>query len=166
LLIWDERNFCPIGGIFLEQKIRDNPWKHPFRGLPVNILRAITLLALSLAAVFVLRLRSASAVPRRPSAVVASVDSRADLCRTTLKRIQQNQGLWRSYDEDQNFGTVVVDPAYRTSSQREKEEINRLIRCVLTHGRGDESVNLIEYVDSASHKAVAYWSPYEGLETK
>lgn len=132
----------------------------------MNILRAITLLALSLAAVFVLRLRSASAVPRHASAATSSVDLRADLCRTDLKRLQQKQGLWLSYDEDQNFGTVVVDSAYRTSSRMEKEEINRLIRCVLTHGKGDESVNLIEYVDSSSHKAVAYWSPYEGLEIR
>ena len=132
----------------------------------MNILRAITLLALSLAVVFVLRLRSASAVPRHAQVTVTSVDSRADLCRTALDRIQQNQGLWRSYDEDQNFGTVVVDTAYRTASQHQKDEINRLVRCVLTHGKGDESVNLIEYVDSASHKAVAYWSPYEGLQAR
>lgn len=132
----------------------------------MNILRAITLLALSFAVVFVLRLRSASAVPRRNPVIVTSVDSRANLCRNALERIQKDQGLWRSYDEDQNFGTVIVDSAYRTSSQQQKEEINRLIRCVLTHGRGDESVNLIEYVDFASHKAVAYWSPYEGLEIR
>ncbi|QHS51615.1 hypothetical protein [Edaphobacter sp. 12200R-103] len=132
----------------------------------MNILRAITLLTLSLAVVFVLRLRSASAVPRHTPVTVTSVDSRAALCRTALERIQQNQGLWRSYDEDQNFGTVVVDSTYRTASQHQKDEINRLIRCVLTQGKGDESVNLIEYVDSASHKAVAYWSPYDGLQTR
>jgi len=72
----------------------------------------------------------------------------------------------RSYDADQNFGTVVVDETYLSSSQQDKEELNRLIRCVLTHGTGDDSVNLIEYVDSSTHKAVAYWSPYYGLEVK
>jgi len=88
------------------------------------------------------------------------------MCRTTLNALQQKRGLVRSYDADQNFGTVIVNAGFRASSQQEKEEINRLVRCVLTRGTGDDSVNLIEYVDSSSHKAVAYWSPYEGLELK
>lgn len=133
----------------------------------MNMVRAATLVALFLLAIFVLRLRSASATSRRSQpATIAQVDSRANVCRTTLESIQQKRGLLRSYNADQNFGTVVVDSAYRDSSRQDKEEINRLVRCVLTQGTGDDSVNLIEYVDSSSHKAVAYWSPYEGLELK
>lgn len=133
----------------------------------MNIVRAATLVALFLSAIFVLRLRSASATSRRTQTVtVAQVDSRAEVCRQTLETIQQKRGLFRSYDADQNFGTVIVNSAYRASSPREKEQINELIRCVLTRGIGDDSVNLIEYVDSSSRKAVAYWSPYEGLEVK
>ena len=133
----------------------------------MKILRAATLVTLFLLAIFALRLRSASATSRRTQlATVSQVDSRADMCRTTLNALQQKRGLVRSYDADQNFGTVIVNAGFRASSQQEKEEINRLVRCVLTRGTGDDSVNLIEYVDSSSHKAVAYWSPYEGLELK
>lgn len=133
----------------------------------MNIVRAAALVALLLLAIFILRLRSASASSRHTQPItIRQVDSRAEVCRLTLQTIQQKRGLLRSYDADQNFGTVMVDSGYRTSSPQDKDQINGLIRCVLTHGTGDDSVNLIEYVDYSSHKAVAYWSPYEGLEVK
>lgn len=79
-------------------------------------------------------------------------------------KIQQKSGMWQSYKRDENFGTVVVDSSYMGSSEKDKETVNGLMRCVLTNGKGDESVNSIEYVDSTTHRPVALWSPYAGLE--
>jgi hypothetical protein len=130
----------------------------------VKIARAALLFCLLILVVFVIRLHSASAAPRQKVVPASLVDTRADKCRNALEGIQRKSGMWRSYQLDQNFGTVMVDSVFGKSSPKDKEVVNGLMRCVLTNGTGDESVNSIEYIDSTTHKPVALWSPYSGLE--
>lgn len=130
----------------------------------MKLTRAALLLCLLVIVVFTFRIRPASAVPQRQMTKTNWVDARADECRAGLMKIQQKSGMWQSYKRDENFGTVVVDSSYMGSSEKDKETVNGLMRCVLTNGKGDESVNSIEYVDSTTHRPVALWSPYAGLE--
>jgi hypothetical protein len=130
----------------------------------VKLTRAALLLGLFILIVFAFRIRPASAVSQQSRPAPSPIDSREDTCHNALLEIRQKDGIWETYSVDENFGTVIVGGSFRKSALKEKETVNRLMRCVLTNGKGDESVSSIEYVDSTTHKPVALWSPYAGLE--
>lgn len=121
-----------------------------------------------------------SMTPHPPEASVAAAakpappqpdDARAAKCSKALQQLSRTTGAWRSYQMDQNgIGVVEVGDAYYASSFDDKALLNQGMLCIFTRGRetaaADVGVAGVQYEDYRSHKLVATWSPFSGLDVK
>lgn len=89
-----------------------------------------------------------------------------DKCDRLLNEMARKTGVLKSYQVDGKIGVVEVRAPYYFASFDGKATLNSVLRCVMTEGRQDDSVDMIDYIDFRTHKSVATWSASLGLRVE
>jgi hypothetical protein len=88
---------------------------------------------------------------------------RAEGCKKLLYS-KSGEPFWSKYGNYSSSGAyVVVKPAFYALSFDDRAVIHGVMRCVLTDGRMDNSVDVIQYEDPRTNQQIGSWSPALGL---
>lgn len=87
----------------------------------------------------------------------------AETCKNTIHD-KTVVNFWRRYDSSGKFTTVIVNPEFYSLSFENRSLLNDALRCVVTDGRMDNSIDYVSYEDPRTHAEIGHWSSAMGLE--